>query len=263
MDLHIHTCLSPCGDPESVPTRIVAAALQKGIDAVAVCDHNATENVAAVVSAAEKQAAAAANGITQSPRQHGVLTVFGGMEITSREEIHLLALFDDFDALADLQALVYGNLPGEYDGEFFGEQYIVDDEDYVTGYNRHLLMGATELSVDRLVEEIHLRGGLAVASHVDRGAFSLISQLGFVPPEGGFDALELSCGHRERGFDLSKFSPGGRMYPGITSSDAHHPRDIGRGATDFFVEAPRLKEIGLALAGEEGRRFEMAVPEGE
>jgi len=234
MDLHIHSCLSPCGDPASVPTRIISGALQKGLQAVALTDHNASENVEPLKRAAEKTG----------------LTVFGGMEITSQEEIHVLAIFDGDDDLASMQELVYDHLPGRYDGKHFGEQYIVDEQDYAVGYNEHLLMGATDLSINQLIEAVHAREGLAVASHIDRGAFSIISQLGFIPEGMDLDALELSGNFRKSGF-----SPDNLSYPVITASDAHHPDDIGRFATDFFIHTPDIEEIRLALQGVDGRKL--------
>jgi predicted metal-dependent phosphoesterase TrpH len=232
MDLHVHSCLSPCGDPRSVPTRIVAAALKKQLDAIAVCDHNASENVFPIQEAA----------------QDSGLVVFGGMEITSREEIHVLAIFGSIEGLCAMQEVVYSHLPGRYEGKHFGEQYIVDREDYVTGYNDHLLMGAAELSVNELVGEIHRCGGLAVPAHVDREAFSIVSQLGFIPPDLDVDALEVSFRHREGQSVLDTGS-----FPVITSSDAHEPEEIGRVSTEYYISAPTVEEVRLALRGEQGR----------
>lgn len=41
-DLHIHTCLSPCGSLEMSPSEIVRRSLAKGLDAIAITDHNTT-----------------------------------------------------------------------------------------------------------------------------------------------------------------------------------------------------------------------------
>ena len=132
MDLHIHTCLSPCGESDMVPTRIVSRARKLGLDAIAVCDHNASENVHPVRAA----------GLAQG------LAVFMGMEVTSREEIHVLALFGEDRGLELMQKLVESNLHGVNDEELFGPQYIVDERDYVSGVCERLLIGATDLSVD-------------------------------------------------------------------------------------------------------------------
>jgi len=245
MDLHIHTCMSPCGDPKSVPTAIVASALAAGMDAVAVCDHNGSENAASVQAAAER--AAEAGMVTGSG---GPLVVFGGMEITTKSEIHVLGIFDDGDNLAEMQELVYANLSGTNDSDAFGSQYIVDAEDYVTGYNHHLLIGAADLDVEEVVQAILDRGGLAVASHVDRPAFGIISQLGFIPPELPLDAVELS-----RNYKSSPFSLEGIAYPKVTSSDAHSPDEVGAAWTEFLVKEATVEEIRMALEGREGRKI--------
>ncbi len=233
MDLHIHTCLSPCGMPESVPTRIIAKARERKLQAIGICDHNASENVAAVRKSADKSG----------------IKVFGGMEVTTQEEIHILAIFDGDDDLNKLQKLVYENLPGLNDPEAFGQQYIVDNEDYVTGFNERLLMGATNLPLDDLVEAIHRWRGLAIASHIDRGAFSIISQLGMIPDNLELDAVELSP-H----FMNSQFEPGNIRFPRVMFSDAHRLEDIGTVYTSFTIENPSIAEISRALQGFEGRK---------
>lgn len=234
MDLHIHTCLSPCGASENVPTTIVAAALEAGLQAIAICDHNASENWQAVRDAAE-----GAN-----------LTVLGGMEISSQEEIHLLGIFDQVEALKEMQEIVYSHLPGENNPDIFGPQYMVDSEDYVIELNNHLLIGATDLELEVIINRIHELGGIAIASHIDREAFGIISQLGFIPEDVGLDALELSKNYRN-----SLFSLQGLDLPCITSSDAHEPKDIGTGKTDFLLETPTVSELLLAVREQGGRQI--------
>jgi len=233
-DLHIHTCLSPCGLPENVPTRIVQRARECNLQVIGICDHNASENVQAVQRAAEPWN----------------IAVLGGMEITTQEEIHILALFDRDADLNSLQQLVYEHLQGFNDPQAFGQQYIVDLEDYVTGFNERLLMGATDLPVDRIVEAIHHRHGLAIASHIDRDAFSIFSQLGMIPEDLELDAVELSPHYMN-----SRFNLGEAPFPRVYFSDAHQLEDIGRMQTSFMLEAPRVTEIKKALDGVEGRKI--------
>jgi predicted metal-dependent phosphoesterase TrpH len=234
MDLHVHTCLSPCGLPENVPTRIVLRSHERDLQAIGICDHNASENVDAVRRAAAKWD----------------LAVLGGMEITTQEEIHILAIFDGDDDLERMQGLVYGHLPGKNDPRAFGQQYIVDEEDYVTGFNERLLMGATDLSLDDVIEAIHRYGGLAVASHIDRDAFSIFSQLGMMPENLGLDAVELSPHYMSSRFDI-----GDTGFPVVFFSDAHQIEDVGCASTCFLVEKPCVDEIAKALRGDEGRKI--------
>ncbi len=233
-DLHIHTCLSPCAEPEMVPTAIVKQARALALDMIAICDHNSTENVAAV---------------TEAGRREGVF-VIPGIEITSREEVHVLGLFGTDKQAGDLQAIVYDNLPGENDEEAFGPQTIVDSSDRVVGVNRKLLIGATLLTLEQVVGAVHDCGGLAVASHVDRQSFGLVGQLGFVPEGLKLDAWEVSPDASARGWE---------KYPLVTSSDAHRLEDIGRSSTLFFAEEASLEEIARALRQEDGRRVSASM----
>lgn len=234
-DLHIHTCLSPCSSLDMSPQRIVAEAINQGIDVIGITDHNSAENAAAVSRAADER-----------------LAVLAGLEVTSREEAHILALYNDLEAALDLQNLVYENLPGENDEEAFGIQPIVNADDEVEGFCQHLLIGATTLPIEEIVGRIRDGGGLAIAAHVDREAFGIIAQLGFIPPALQLDGLEVSqAKSREDG--LRDYSEGGR-YPIIRSSDAHRPEDVGAATTTFLLDSPTCAEIGMGLRNEAGRR---------
>lgn len=233
-DLHIHTCLSPCGSNEMLPTAIVKEAKKRNLDVIGICDHNSVENVEAVRKAGQKQAQA----------------VIAGVEITSREEVHILGLFDNDEALQDIKRMIDQNLRGENDEKAFGEQLIVDETDRIIGSNGRLLIGATELSVEDIVDAIRDLGGLAIASHVDRESFGILGQLGLIPSGLRLDALELSA---------SAIAGRKKLYqeydlPFVTSSDAHYLDDIGRSCTSFFMKKVSVEEIRKALQGKDGRR---------
>ncbi len=238
-DLHIHTCLSPCADLEMTPSAIVKTALEKKIDIIAITDHNSAENVIAA-----KKAAGNKN-----------IIVLAGMEVTSSEEAHILALLDDVEGIMKLQDIVYKNLlPGENDERLFGEQIVVNEKEEVLDFNKRLLIGATSLSAQKIVNTIHSLGGLAIASHVDRDAFSIVSQLGFIPADLEFDALEMSP-NTDRGKADLLFSDY-KSFSWITSSDAHWLKDIGRKTTGFLMNEPTLEEMRLAFKSVDGRRAE-------
>ena len=234
-DLHIHTCLSPCGDMSMMPTVIVEKAKLKGLDVIGICDHNSSENVAAVKNAGEKYN----------------LKVLGGMEVTSKEEVHILALFDEDKKLSELQEIVYENLKGKNDEELFGYQLVVDEQDEIIDLNKKLLIGATDMTVDRIVELIHSLNGLAIASHVDRERFSLIGQLGFVPEGLDLDGLELSPRYMSEKKKLD--FPMAAGFPLVTFSDAHLPDDIGETSTFFLLDDITVKELKKALKNKDGR----------
>lgn len=236
MDLHIHSCLSPCSDTWRMTPKVIAQRARiVGLGMIAVCDHNSMRNVEAVQKAAGG-----------SP-----LVVLPGMEITSREEVHILGIFGDLDSAKGMQEIVDKNLPGENVPEVFGYQVLMDCEDEIVGSEDRFLAGATALTVEEVVEAIHLFGGLAIASHVDREGFGILSQLGWIPEGVQFDALEVSWGMsrpeaRERFSQLSGWTL-------VRGSDAHSPEEIGRAWTRILVEEANWAEVRLALKGLEGR----------
>ncbi len=238
-DLHIHTCLSPCADDGMVPREIAVRARKKALDIVGICDHNSAENVTVV------QEAGAREGVK----------VLGGIEATSQEEVHILAVFDALESLFEFQAIVHGRLPGLNDEKRFGRQLVVDERGEVTGCSDRLLIGATSLSVQEIVERVCALGGLVIASHVDRESFSIISQLGFIPDGLELDALELSPNY-------ARCADSGRLmkrpeeygFPLVAFSDAHFVEDIGRRVTTFLMAEPAIAEMKKALSGECGRK---------
>ena len=234
-DLHIHTCLSPCTELNMSPKGILTAAKKKGIDILGICDHNTSENSLAIMKAAKKM--------------H--IHILPGMEVTSEEEVHVLALFDDIGNALKLQEHVYKNLPGKNDEEIFGMQVIVNDKEEVLDFNDKLLIGATTIPLDEVLKLIHALEGLAIASHINREAFSIIGQLGFVPDDLELDALEISSSITIE--EAKKKYP--YNYPITSSSDAHYPDDIGKSFTSFLLQDGTVTEIKKALKNEDGRKL--------
>jgi hypothetical protein len=148
--------------------------------------------------------------------------------------------------------VVYGNLPGVNDEESFGYQVVVDEEGEVVRFNRKLLIGATTLSLEEIVDLIHSFNGLAIASHIDRDAYSIIGQLGFIPQGLALDALEISPGIGIE--EAKKKFPECGDYPFVTFSDAHSLNDIGKSSTTFLMKEASIKEMKMALAGRDGRK---------
>lgn len=238
-DLHIHTCLSPCATLDMTPQKIVKEAKKKKLDIIAITDHNSAENIAAVMAVAEDVG----------------LAVIPGMEITTEEEVHIVGLFEDVEAALSMQYQVYDRLqPGKNDEDLFGMQVVANAFDEVEGMNTRLLIGATRMNLGRVVKAIHERNGVAIAAHIDREAFSLMGQLGFIPDGMNLDALEIS-----RRMTLEQ----GRLVfrdlkriPFLTSSDAHDLEEIGVSPTGFRVTRPALTELKQALRGTGGRGIE-------
>jgi 3',5'-nucleoside bisphosphate phosphatase len=235
-DLHIHTALSPCGSDEMTPRAIVEAALAKGLDMIAICDHNSARNVAAVQEAGD-----------------GRLAVLAGIEITSAEEVHVVGLFPDATAAEAAGAEIAPGLPDGGSGytEFFGEQQVFAADGRVLDTETAALAFATSLELDAVVELVKRHGGLAVAAHIDRKAFSVFSQLGVFPSESGFDAVEVT---QFTGADSPRMAEFEALGLAMTSSsDSHYLEEIGSAATGLTVKAPSFAELALAFAGAQGR----------
>jgi predicted metal-dependent phosphoesterase TrpH len=220
------------------PRAIVEKGKEKRLDIIALCDHNSAENVGAAIRA----------GV-----QHG-LHVFPGMEINSSEEVHTLAIFDSEEQALAMQEVVYKYLKGTNRPELFGDQVIANEFDEVEGFNDRMLIGATQLALNDIINEVHRLGGLSIASHVDRPSFSILSQLGFIPPDLAVDALEISR-HMDWA-EARKKIPGVDDFPLVASSDAHFIEDIGGCYTSFFLAFPTVNEIRMALRGKSGRSVE-------
>ena len=235
-DLHVHTALSPCASDEMTPPAIVEAALARGLDMIAVCDHNSARNVAAVQEAAG-----------------GRMTVLAGIEISSVEEVHVVGLFPDAAAAEAAGAEIAPSLPeaGDDYAAFFGEQPVMAADGRVVGTETAALAFATSLELDAVVELIKRHGGLAIAAHIDRKAFSVLSQLGFFPEETGFDAVEITRFTSDDSPRMAGFRALG--LPMTSSSDGHYLEDIGSATSDLTVEQPSFVELALAFAGAEGR----------
>lgn len=211
------------------PRWIIKAAIEKGLDIIAVTDHNSMENV----------------DVTRRIGGDRVF-VLAGMEVTSSEEIHVLAIFDDIQKAKEMQSLVYESLPpGDNDERLYGHQVVVNEDDEVLSLNKRLLIGATNMSAKDLVESIRSLGGISIASHVDKESFSIISQLGFIPDDINFDALEFSP-HITKEEALKRF-PKLSRFPWVSFSDAHYPGDIGRRVTVINMNGLSVEEMKRAF----------------
>jgi 3',5'-nucleoside bisphosphate phosphatase len=233
-DTHVHTALSPCADDGMTPAAIVARALDKGLDMIAICDHNSARNVAAVQAAAGDR-----------------LSVLAGMEITSAEECHVVGLFPTAVAAEAVGEELAAMLPAITDGYelFFGEQHVLAADGTEIDRETRALATATPLALDAVVALVHAHDGVAVAAHIDRPSFGVIGQLGFFPVEAGFDGVELSRHAPPRG--AGEFAKYG--LPIVRASDAHYLDDIGVAHTTLRCEQPGFAEVVLALAARQGR----------
>jgi len=209
-DLHIHSALSACAENTLSPRRIVDRACQAGITLLALTDHNASANVPPALEAG---------------RRHGV-GVIPGIEVTTREEAHVLVLFDDLDTLTDWQAVVDAALPAVPNRvEFFGPQIVYDAADEIVGVDERLRQVGIEMGIDAITEAVHERGGVVIPAHVFRRRHSLTSQLGFIDPTAAYDAVEVTPREwRQQAHQLGRLVSG---FPVVAGSDSHFLEDVG------------------------------------
>ena len=240
-DLHVHTCLSPCGDISMSPQEIVRAAVEHELDIIAISDHNTVANVPGVMDAAKGTS----------------LTVLPAMEITSREEVHILSIFPTLEVARAVESQTLEMLNDSDDESYVEDQIIVNGDDEVEGFCSKLLITATKLSVRKTVELVHSVGGIAIAAHIDRQAFGILGQLGFIPPKVKFDALEISW--RQSLADAPLNYPDQSDYTFITNSDAHFLKDLGRTYTQYFMMQPEFSELAAALSRSNDRHVEVVT----
>lgn len=236
-DLHTHTVLSPCGDLEMSPLNIVTKAKDKGIDILGITDHNSTKNCKAVEEVAQKQG----------------LFILKGAEINTKEEVHCLAFFEKDDELFDFQQYIDAHLPKiKNDIIKFGYQVVVDKDENIIEEVDWLLISALDAGIEQIEKKVHELHGIFIPAHIDRSRYSIISQLGFVPDDLNFDALELSKFMTKNEFVINNSYLAD--YPFIQSSDAHFVDNIGDITTGFKLQNLSFGEIRQALKSEKNRK---------
>ncbi len=218
-DLHIHSCLSPCGDDEMTPGNIVGIALLNGLNIVALTDHNTSKNCPAFFAQA---------------RMHGIVPV-AGMELTTAEDIHVVCLFRELSDAMKFDMFVDGHkIPVKNKPEIFGNQYIMDENDEIAGEEEYLLINATDLTIEDAYREVIARGGVCYPAHIDRQSNGMVSILGTFPEEPRFTAYELnsadSLAEYESRFPLIK------ALPRAVSSDAHYLWDIAEASFSIPID---------------------------
>jgi 3',5'-nucleoside bisphosphate phosphatase len=235
-DLHIHTVLSPCAGQEMSPTKIVKMAQERGLDIIGITDHNSTLQCATVRKVAS---------------DFGIFVLMG-CEVTTKEEVHCLSFFETEETLKEFQHFIDKNQKKiNNDPKQYGFQAIVDVNDNIINQINYYLGIALDVDLNQLEEEVHKLGGIFIPAHVDRGRYSLMSQLGYVPDDIKADALEIF--NRTSLTRFLKENSYLTHFNFIRSSDSHYLDSIGIYATSFIIEEPSFKEIRMALRNRNGR----------
>lgn len=210
-DLHIHSCLSPCGDDDMTPGNIVGMSLLNGLQIVALTDHNSVKNCPAFFKIA---------------KENGIIPV-AGVELTTSEDVHAVCLFRTLEAAMEFGDYIESRrMRIKNEPEIFGNQLIINENDEVCGEEPDLLINAVGISLDEAYDEVTRRGGVCYPAHIDRSSNGIIAMLGDFPPEPAFTAFELNdiasleeC--KARHSVLIE-----RQLVHVASSDAHYLTDI-------------------------------------
>ncbi|GHV41489.1 histidinol-phosphatase [Clostridia bacterium] len=228
-DLHIHSCLSPCGNADMTPNNIVNMAAIKELDVIAVTDHNTAGNAEAAIIAAKNA------GLD--------IIVLPGVEAETSEEIHVVCLFDDCGAAMRFSDFLRERLPKiKNRPDIFGEQLFMDENDEITGREETMLLTATTIDLYEMVKTVKEMGGVAFPAHIDRSSYSVLSSLGFIPPDLDINLVEVSKNADPVQFLFDNKRVVGRKFRHIQSSDAHYLEDISERNLWLEIEGEKTAE---------------------
>ena len=208
-DMHLHSCLSPCGDNDMTPYNLVNMAALSELDFIALTDHNTCKNCPSAMKIAEKIG----------------ITLICGMELCTAEEIHVVCLFPDLESAMAFDECIYPMIPDiPNKPHIFGEQLIMDTDDNIIDIEKKLLITATNISITDVPKLVGRFGGVCYPAHIDKSSYSVLASLGSIPPECNFKAVEISA----KG-DVAALKSEHELLnriPLILSSDAHYLEDI-------------------------------------
>ena len=236
-ELHCHTVLSPCASVEMIPPLIIREAVSKGINLLAIADHNSIENIQSVIEAADGSDVA----------------ILPGIELQTREEVHSICLFDTLSQIQDFFNEIDKTFPNiKNRSDFFGEQYVVDKTgDFIRKEDR-LLITSSSLSLKNAIKIVQSNGGLLIPAHVNHTAYGLLPVLGFIPDDIDISVIEISK-HLDPKDAVRKYLQL-QNYNLIQNGDAHFLEDI-IGFNQFLIEKPTIEEISFALLSKNHREY--------
>ncbi len=225
-DFHVHSCLSPCGDEAMTPNNIANMALIAGCEILAITDHNSAKNAGAVMAVG---------------KQNGLL-VIPGMELCTSEEAHIVCLFEDLEKAEKFSDYVYQNMPEiKNKSEIFGRQLVMNSEDEIIEEEDVLLINASFISAEEVMDLMDEFGGVAFPAHVDKDSYSILASLGAIPKECRFTAMELS--KRTESMDFYDEYPDTNYLSVLRNSDAHYLENIPESFDEIQLEELNIKAV--------------------
>lgn len=215
IDLHIHSSLSACGENILSPQNILKKAEQSGLNLIAITDHNATTH----------------SVLLKKIRKNSPVNIIMGIELTTREEIHLLAYFPDEESMVKMERKIDECLPRFLNNpSFFGDQLVYNQYGEIIEIDHLLRQNALQIGLDEMITFVHSLEGIAIPAHINRDHASIKSQIGFLDPDSNFDAVEVTRFEwLKKKYKLGDLLGG---FPVISGSDSHFLEDIG----SFFME---------------------------
>lgn len=225
-DMHLHSCLSPCGDDDMTPAMICGMAKVIGLDLVALTDHNTCGNCPAFAEAAEF---------------YGI-TAICGMELTTQEEVHVLCYFYTLEDGMRFSEYVHDHIPDiKNKSSIFGHQYVVDAQDEIICEEEKLLISATDIPLSQVDSLLQSYNGIMVPAHINKTSTSLLSNLGVIPEDSTFVCAEVA--HPEDVEGLRRDNPYLEKCKILSSSDAHTLNDIQEPIRFLEVEENSVKSV--------------------
>lgn len=225
-DLHIHSCLSPCGDDDMTPANIIGMAQLIGLDVIALTDHNTCKNC----------------GPIMTHGKNAGITVIPGMELTTSEEVHVLCLFPTLEKALAFDSYVYSKLMKiENQEDIFGHQYLYNEDDKQISSEKYLLINATEISFSEVYNLVKSYQGIMIPAHIDKMANSLLSNLGFISEDNCFTCVELK--NMSNLHSIQKQHPYVNSCRVITNSDAHGLMQLNEPINTIHVKDNSIPEI--------------------
>lgn len=230
-DLHIHSALSPCGGDDMTPNNIVNMAYIKGLKVIAVTDHNSMLNLIPTIEVA---------------KHRGILVV-PGIEVTTKEEVHVLCYFSTISEGLDFQDIIYRSLPDIINSEdIFGQQLILDEKDSIIGKVEKMLLSSSQYTIEEIYKLVKEYNGVLVPAHIDKNSFSILSTLGFIPETLSIKTIEIF--NIKSLEDIKNVLPL-EKYKIVFNSDAHYLVDINEAFYYFNLNTFTAKSVVDYLKG--------------